>query len=53
MDDLMVEMIESFNVSLDRTVGLDSRIELGLADGVVEITDNDGIKRNVCSHCLW
>ena len=42
----MVEMTESFNVTLDRTTSLDSRVTLGLADAVVEITDNDGIKRN-------
>ena len=43
VDDSMVEMTESFNVTLDRTTSLDSRITLGLADGVVEITENDGI----------
>ena len=49
VDELMVEMTESFDVTLDRTTGLDSRITLGLADGVVEITDSDGIERNVCA----
>ena len=43
VDDSMVEMTESFDVILDRTTSLDSRITLGLADGVVEITENDGI----------
>ena len=43
VDDSIVEMTESFNVTLDRTASLDSRITLGLAEEVVEITENDGI----------
>ena len=49
VDEMMVEMTESFDVTLDRTTSLDSRVTLGLADAVVEITDSDGIKRNVYS----
>ena len=46
VDNSMVEMTESFDVTLERTTSLDSRITLGIADGVFEIIDNDGIKRN-------
>ena len=41
VDDSIVEMTESFIYSLSRTTSLDSRITLGLADGVIEIVDND------------
>ena len=42
VDDDILEMTESFDVTLERTPGLDSRITLNPVDGVVEITDNDG-----------
>ena len=42
-DDLVLEMEESFNVTLKRTIGLDSRIELSPMDGVIEIIENDGM----------
>ena len=45
MNDLMVEMTESFNVTLRKPASLDSRITLNPSqvDGVVKITDDDGI----------
>ena len=43
VDDEVLEMTESFTVTLERTPGLDSRITLDPVDGVVEITD-DGEK---------
>ena len=50
VDDLMVEMTESFNVTLSRTATLDSRITLNPSqvDGVVEIIDTDG--KTMCMH---
>ena len=44
MNDLMVEMAESFNVTLTQTASLDRRIKLNplKVDGVVRITDDDG-----------
>ena len=42
LDDLVDEPTELFNVTLERTAGLDSRIELNPVDGVVEIEDDDG-----------
>ena len=42
VDDFVDEPIESFNVTLERTLGLDIRIRLDPVDGVVEIDDNDG-----------
>ena len=42
VDDDILEMTESFDVTLERTPGLDSRITLRPVDGVVEITDEDG-----------
>ena len=48
MNDLMVEMAESFNVTLTRTASLDSRIKLNplKVDGVVRITDDDSKRFN-------
>ena len=43
VDDVTVENVESFNVSLERTSDLDSRITLDLVNAVVEIIDNDGM----------
>ena len=42
LDDEILENLETFNVTLARTVGLDSRITLDPVHGVIEITDNDG-----------
>lgn len=41
VDDAIVENVESFDVTLERTPDLDGRIILDPVDGVVEITDND------------
>ena len=42
VDDVIMENVESFDVTLERTSDLDSRITLDPVNGVVEITDNDG-----------
>ena len=42
VDDLVDEPTESFFVTLERTLGLDVRIQTDPVDGVVEIEDNDG-----------
>ena len=41
-NDTVLENVESFDVTLERTSDLDSRITLDPVDGVVEINDNDG-----------
>ena len=43
VDDTVLELPESFSVTLERTTGLDDRITLDPIDGVVEINDNDGM----------
>ena len=43
VDDDVSENVESFHVTLERTLGLDMRITLDPVDGVVEITDDDGL----------
>ena len=43
VNDTVLENEEAFNVTLSRTIGLDSRITLDPVDGVVVITDNDGM----------
>ena len=43
MDDDVLEFTESFSITLERTLGLDDRIDLDPVDGEVEITDNDGM----------
>ena len=48
VDDMIVELTESFFVTLERTPGLDSRITLDPVDGEIEITDNEGM----CIHCI-
>ena len=40
MEDMIVEMTESFFITLERTPGLDSRIDLDPVNGVVEIIDD-------------
>ena len=42
VDDLVLENDESFNVTLERTPGLDMRITLDPVDEEIKITDNDG-----------
>ena len=42
MDDMILENVVSFDVTLERTPSLDTRITLDPVNGVVEITDNDG-----------
>ena len=42
-DDEILENIESFNFTLERTSELDSRISLEPVDGVVYINDDDGM----------
>ena len=50
IDDEILENIESFNFTLERTSELDTRITLDPVDGVVEIDDNDGMF--VCARVL-
>ena len=42
VDDAILEDDESFDVTLERTPDLDSRITLDPVDAVVEIIDDDG-----------
>ena len=42
-NDVILENVESFNITLERTSDLDSRITLDPVNGVVEIIDNDGM----------
>ena len=53
-NDVVLEDTESFDVTLERTTGLDGRITLDPVDGEIEITDNDG--NFFCSlsmHVIW
>ena len=43
VDDMIVELTESFFVTLERTPGLDSRITVDPVHGEIEITDDDGV----------
>ena len=43
VNDTVLENVESFDVTLQRTPDLDTRITLTPVDAVVEITDNDGV----------
>ena len=43
VDDKIVELTESFFVTLERTPGLDSRITLDPVDGEIEIIDDEGV----------
>ena len=40
VDDEVLENVESYHVTLERTLGLDMRITLDPVEGVVEITDD-------------
>ena len=42
VDDVILENIEQFSVTLIRPLDLDQRITLDPVDGIVQITDNDG-----------
>ena len=44
VDDVTLEMTESFSVTLERTPDLNSRITLNPVDGDINILDNDGRK---------
>ena len=44
MEDMTLEMIESFIVTLERTSNLNNRITLTAVDGEINILDNDGCK---------
>ena len=46
-DDEILENIESFNFTLERTSELDIRITLDPVDGVVQINDNDGMLKSI------
>ena len=42
VDDEVLEVLEQFHISLERTEGLDSRITLVQDEGRVNIIDDDG-----------
>ena len=52
VDDEVLENVELFDVTLERTPGLDMRIRLDPVDGVVEIIDDDGLFFARCRYCL-
>ena len=43
VDDEVLELVESFNLTLERPSGLDNRISLSPVDGIVEIIDNESM----------
>ena len=49
VDDAAVENTESFTVSLSRTGGLDSRVQLRQLTSTIEITDDDTGMKFICS----
>ena len=51
VDDLVDEPLEFFDYTLERTPGLDPRIELNPVDGRVEIIDNDGMFFTLVNMC--
>ena len=51
IDDLALEMVESFEITLGRTADLDSRITLDPVDGNIQIIDNDCTFRNRIDAC--
>ena len=53
VDDTIVELSESFSVTLERTAGLDSRITLVRVDGEIEIIDNDGVYIIIYFSLIW
>ena len=50
MDNMIVELTESFFVILERTPGLDSRITFNPVEGKIEITDDDGVYIHVSTY---
>lgn len=42
VDDAVVESLELFSVTLEKTSGRDSWVTLDPKDGVISISDNDG-----------
>ena len=44
VNDAVLENMELFTVTLERTSGVDHTIELNPVDGQIEITDNDGVQ---------
>ena len=50
VDNMIVELTESFFITLERTPGLDSRITLDPVDGEIEITDDDGVYIHVSTY---
>ena len=51
VDDVILENVESFDLILERTPDLNSRITLDSVNGVVEITDNDGMQDDYMVIC--
>ena len=51
VDDEVLENIEYFNLTLERN-GLHERIQLDPVDGIVEITDNDGMSPACYTHTV-
>ena len=47
IDDATLELTESFTVTLERTLNLNSRITLNPVDRDIEILDNDGRKYEI------
>ena len=52
-DDLVLEMDESLEITLNRTAGLDSRITLDPTEGEVVIVDNDGMPPSLICDLLY
>ena len=52
VDDSILELVESFDVTLERTAELDERISLLPVDEVVEIIDNDGMQASLCTDLI-
>ena len=53
VDDMIVELTESFSVTLERIPGLDSRITLDPVYGEIEIIDDDGMYIIFLTWLLW
>ena len=47
VDDVTLEMTESFSVILKRTLGLSNSIIVDPVDGKIDIFDNDDCKQNI------
>ena len=53
VDDMVVELTESFSITLGRTSGLDSRTMLDPVRTEVQITDNDGVLNFLLTWIVW